>query len=86
MTLLGLRTLEMCLQKASALNTVSEMRVCAHPHGDSHKNAFEPISIRMRDASAENTPFHGGTCLASEKRGSPHNLFQFQPSSQPDLF
>ena len=83
MTLLGLRTLDMCLREARALNPGSEVLLCANLHGDNPQNAFEHISVHMRDASAEKTPYHGVPCLAPEKCGSPHNLLQFQPYNQP---
>lgn len=45
MTLLRLRTLEICQQEACALNIVSEVLIFAHPRGDNYKNASENISI-----------------------------------------
>lgn len=85
MTLLRLRTLEMCLEEASALYIVPKVLMCAHPHGANHRNASEHVSSRMRSSSVADAPSHGATCFAWEMRGSPQNLIQFQPHNQPGV-
>lgn len=48
MALLRLRTLEMCLQEASALNIVSAVLLCAHPHGETTEMLLSILASHER--------------------------------------
>lgn len=48
MALLRLRILEKCLQEASALNIVSAVLLCAHPHGETTEVLLSALASQER--------------------------------------